>query len=522
MNNHYSDKERLELIARRTNESGVDLTADQRQWTIVAYACASLGEDGREAFHLFSSLHPKYSREECDRHFTYCLRTRRNQVSPGTLYKLCQDAGIDTAMPRGRRKKAAKESADEQRNLITVIKEQLSANHQWRKNILSDKVEHSEDGLLWSEVDDRYVNTIATRLREEGLRVKDNELRALIDSSDFSCDYRPELAYLESLKPWNPDTDPDHIHDMFVGHMEFDNETDIPFYDRMFRRWFVAIVALWLGRIEENPIMPTFCGKQHIGKTFFCKNILPPCLRKYIAMIRPNDPIDKDTMLTLSEVLLIVFDELRINSDSKSNMMKFLITSGQTNLRSSYDRYRKARRRLASLIATTNYREFIHEAEGNRRYVGIDLKATVNLTQHPINHDGAYAQALYLLDHGFSPKPTYEESQLISEHNRAYMETNDCEEALRTFVRQPGANDTAEWLTAGNLMQELTNRGFRFSSVEIGRAMTRMGFEKRKNRGYLLVIADYDRQKRERQNWNTDNAEAPVSTTPADEGQLPF
>ena len=59
MDNHYSDKERLELIARRTNESGVDLTADQRQWTIVAYACASLGEDGREAFHLFSSLHPK-------------------------------------------------------------------------------------------------------------------------------------------------------------------------------------------------------------------------------------------------------------------------------------------------------------------------------------------------------------------------------------------------------------------------------------------------------------------------------
>ncbi len=32
----------------------------------------------------------------------------------------------------------------------------------------------------------------------------------------------------------------------------------------------------------------------------------------------------------------------------------------------------------------------------------------------PLPYEGAYAQALYLLDHGFQPKPTHDESQLIT------------------------------------------------------------------------------------------------------------
>ena len=63
-------------------------------------------------------------------------------------------------------------------------------------------------------------------------------------------------------------------------------------------------------------------------------------------------------------------------------------------------------------------------------------------------HDeGAYAQALYLLDHGFQPKPTHDESQLITEHNRRFEEPNDCEEAILTFLKQPDTLDNAESLS---------------------------------------------------------------------------
>ena len=61
----------------------------------------------------------------------------------------------------------------------------------------------------------------------------------------------------------------------------------------------------------------------------------------------------------------------------------------------------------------------------------------------PLPYEGAYAQALYLLDHGFQPKPTHDESQLITEHNRRFDEPNDCEEAILTFLKQPDTIDIA-------------------------------------------------------------------------------
>ena len=80
----------------------------------------------------------------------------------------------------------------------------------------------------------------------------------------------------------------------------------------------------------------------------------------------------------------------------------------------------------------------------------------------------------------------------------------DAEEALRTFVRMPTEFDNSEAYSSGDLLRELNTRGFHgrgFSAVAIGKAMKAMGFEVRKIRGtykYRVVLADYDRQRRER------------------------
>ncbi len=502
--NSFTDFEHLQLVADRIKMSGVDLTASYQDWMYVTFACASLGEGAREPYHLICSQYPSYRRQECDEKFDNCLRTGRGDITIATLMKMAQDHGIDTSLPRGRRPMSKAQREEEQKATITAIREQLQSDYQWRHNVLTGKTEYSEDGLVWSEVNDRFFDTILTRVRESGLRIKDNELRSLINSADFSPNFSPHVEWLKSLPAYNPDTDPDYIHDFFMGHMEFGPMADIELYELVFKRWFVAMEALWLGKIDANPIMPTFCGPQQIGKSFYTGHILPPCLQKYQTAIRPNDPVNTDTMLTLSEVLIVIFDEISISSNSKSNMFKFLITSGQTNLRDAYGHYRKTRSRIASIIATTNYHQFIREPEGNRRYIGIDLVGTKNIYEYPLNYEGAYAQALYLLENGFDPKPTFEESIRISEYNKQFMIPNDCEEALRTFVRQPRENETAEAYSAGDLLSELNYRGFHgnpFNVVSIGRAMKSMGFESRKISGYnkyLVVIADSVRQKDER------------------------
>ena len=149
------------------------------------------------------------------------------------------------------------------------------------------------------------------------------------------------------------------------------------------------------------------------------------------------------------------------------------------------------------LIATTNDDYFIRESEGSRRYLAIDLRGTVDLDAFPLPYEGAYSQALYLLDHGYDPKPTHDESQLITRHNASFMEPSDCEEALLTFLRQPDGTSPMEALSAGDIMHELNYRGFRgreYNANNIGKTMKKLGFESKVIHGtrkYLVTKIDY-------------------------------
>lgn len=501
----YSDLEQLELIARRIAESGVDITREYGDWISVTFACASLGEAAREAYHTICRQYPEYRREDCDEKFDNCLRTGRGDIRLATLVKMAKDAGIDISLPRGPRPKTDVQRKEERENRFKLIRQKIEEQYEVRFNVWKNRVELRElpDGD-WTPITDRDLSTLFTRLQEQGLPVKLNDLKALLESRDFSKDYDAVATWLDSLQEYNPETDPDYLQEFFAGHLQYGDPENGEFYQKMLVKWLVGMVKLWTGRAYENPIMPVLCGSQYIGKTYFIRHLLPPELRQYYKEPNPRDPVDKDFIISLSEVVMIFLDEFSISSDMKSDAYKAIITSVQSNLRDAYAHFREVRPRKASLIGATNQQQFIRDSEGNRRYIGIDLIGTTNLNDYPLPYEGAYAQALWLLNNGFDPKPTQEESVLISEHNRNYMIPNDCEEALKSFVRKPSGDETVEAFSAGELMQELNCRGFRgqaFNANNIGKAMRRMNFDCKKingNNKYLVVIADNDRQKSER------------------------
>ena len=142
--NSYSDVEHLELVARRIAESGVDLTSDYKNWMDVTFACASLGEQARESYHLICSQYAGYKREECDEKFSNCLKSGRGVVSLGTLMKMASDCGIDTSLPRGRRAKTGEEKHEEQKNHMEQACRQLLGLAHWRFNTWLNRVEICE------------------------------------------------------------------------------------------------------------------------------------------------------------------------------------------------------------------------------------------------------------------------------------------------------------------------------------------------------------------------------------------
>ncbi len=500
--NHFTEQEKLELYAKQIHDSGIDITADYKDWIEIAYACASQGEAGREPFHLISSNYSGYSHEECDKHFSNCLKTTRNCVTIGTLVKIAKDHDIDLKLPKGRRSKSKAQKEEEQASVIETTTELLKKWAKWWFNTWSNRVEIQEPDGKRRPVCDRDFSTYYCRLKGAGIRISAKDVEHLIMSRDFAEDDDPFRNYFNHLPKWQ-EGDPDYIREFFVGHMEFGDPENVEFYDLMFHKWFTGAVGLWLGYIDENPIVPVLYGEQHIGKTYFVRRILPPELQSYLFPVNPAAKVDKDFEISMSETPIMFLDEFNVANLQKSEAYKYAATASKSYLRDSYGHFREMRDRKAALIAATNHEKFIRGNEGIRRYLAVHLIRTINLTEKPLPYEGAYAQALYLLEHDYSPKPNKEESQMITEHAQPYVMNDDVVEALLTFVRQPAENETPIAVSAGELLKYLIMEGFRgkvFNAVNIGKAMKTMGFTSRKIHGqnkYRIVLADFPRQQRE-------------------------
>lgn len=493
--NSYTDLEHLHIIAERFRESGIVLSLTHKEWVTIGMGCASLGEAARDDFHTICQCFEGYTYEESNSKFDNCLKTTRGEVTLGSIILFAQQHGIDTKLPRGRRPTTPAEAEEKQASKIVRITEELNSNRQWRYNVLTDKPEYKDEGRDWQPMDDRSFDTIISKLRMMGLGIQDKALKSLIGSSDFSSDFNPVEAYLNNLPVWNPEIDPDYIHETFIGHMEFKKPEDTEFYDMMFRHYMVGMVMLWLRKIKENPTMPVLSGPHGIGKTYFCRGLLPPELEQYVANVGPSDPVNKDTILMLSEKLLIVCEEFELTSKTKSDMFKYVTSLNKSTVRRSYDRYSEDRIRLASLIGSNNQTAFIYEPEGNRRFVGIELTGMIKLCDKPIDYAGLYAQTMYLIKEHFPPHPNAEEIALIAKHNEAFQRPDDCEEALLTILRKPEEDETPEVVLVGEIQKKLHLDGFHgpaYSASNIGKTLRRMGiYTHRVRRGseaYVILL----------------------------------
>ena len=504
----YTDLEKLELYAQQIHDSGIDITPDQKtEWTQIAYACASQGEAGREPYHLICSNYDGYSREECDRHFSYCLKTSKNCVSLGSLVKIAKDHGLDLKLPKGRRPKTPEQREEEQQNKFERMQDALNSFGQWRKNIWTKQLEIKEsEDKEWREVTDDDDSTYITRLKLSGLNVSKNDMMDMASSRDFAPEYDACKEYLANLPPWEEFGSSDAIDDMFRTHLNLRDEDNANFIFLMLKKWFVNMVAMMLGQEDENPQMPVFEGTEHIGKTFVARRMLPPDLMSLKVEVSPAQQKDKDFLLTLSDTPLLLFDELEIKG-SEANTLKHAITSNDSYVRASFGRRSQKRKRRASLIATTNDRQFLPDMEGRRRFLVVSITGTEKWEMTAEDYAEVYAQALYLVhDNDFNYKPTKEEALHISELNRPHRIPNDCEAVLSTLLRKPQGMEKGVALSAGDiicLLKEKHLGGHDYSTVHIGKAMTNMEFASKTVHGYTkylcVVIEDSEREEKQAQ-----------------------
>lgn len=91
----------VEELIQQIESRRIDLTVTYSDWIKIGFAFADqFGEQGREYFHRVSQVYSNYSREECDRQYTNCLKSNGSGVGIGTFFQMCKDEGITYAIKR--------------------------------------------------------------------------------------------------------------------------------------------------------------------------------------------------------------------------------------------------------------------------------------------------------------------------------------------------------------------------------------------------------------------------------------
>lgn len=360
------------------------------------------------------------------------------------LMKIVDEARLTTA----NNQQAASAPATSANAVHDVI-DYLQSKYDMRYNSVMGYVEcRRKDSRCWLPLDERKTNSITMEVQLAGIKAWDRDVKRYV-MSEMVAVYNPVSEYLDSVAGTWDGTD--HIASL-AGSVK----TNCPHWNRWFRTWLLAMVAQWRGmnRMYGNSVAPLLISGQGYNKSTFCRNLLPECLRWGY-----SDNITADNkqamMQAMGQMLLINLDEFnQISARMQEGFLKNLIQLPSVKAKRPYGKHVEEFPRLASFIATTNISDALADPTGNRRFIGIELLAPIDVSM-PVNHNQLYAQILALLDSGERYWFDDADTRLIMSHNRCYQQEQP---VLAYFNEQFEAapDDTqGEWCSTAQLLTML-------------------------------------------------------------------
>ena len=94
--NSFSDDidEQVYQACKEIELRRIDMTDCYEDWIAIGFSLATLGESGREYFHIVSRQSPKYKPRETEQKFSSFLRSCSNGYSIGTFFYYCKQFGV--------------------------------------------------------------------------------------------------------------------------------------------------------------------------------------------------------------------------------------------------------------------------------------------------------------------------------------------------------------------------------------------------------------------------------------------
>lgn len=326
----------------------------------------------------------------------------------------------------------------------------MQRRYSLRRNEVMGITEYCERKRLhthYRPVDETVVNSIALNAREEGINVWDRDVKRYL-RSDRVMTFNPFDKFIYSLPKW--DKHP-RIDKLFHA-IPTDDEAWYP----LAHTWFLGMVALWMGknRRKGNESMPILIGAQGVGKSTFCRSLLPPELQPYyLENYRLDDK--RKALLMLTRYGLINFDEVNRLTERQQPLLKNMLQLPSIDEYKPYASTSAQMQRYASLIGTSNNFDVIADLTGSRRYVCVRVTGKIKQPK-AINYPQIYAEAVHEIGEGRRYWLDEQDEQALMERNMRFVQLPaEAQTFDNLFDAAQPDEEGAEWLYASEIHHRL-------------------------------------------------------------------
>ena len=320
-------------------------------------------------------------------------------------------------------------------NLDSALGGFLAECYEFRFNVLTEATEFrsksDKENGTFRPATERDLNAICLEAHRHGIDCWDRDVARMVHSADVR-EYHPFRLYFQRLPAWDGR---DRLHDLAA------RVSDSPLWIQAFHRWMLGLAAQWAGLsdgLHAHSTAPLLVSdEQGLGKSTFCRALLPPELQAYytdsVDLARP-DKVERQ----LTEMGLLNLDEFDRIPEKKHPLLKNLMQLSALNLRKAYRRHSQALPRIASFIGTSNSRELLSDPSGSRRFICVLVEHPIDCTG--IDHAQIYAQLKTELENGERYWFNHGEENALRLHNAAFYRICPAGEVLRRYYRaaQPG------------------------------------------------------------------------------------
>ena len=249
------------------------------------------------------------------------------------------------------------------------------------------------------------------------------------------------------------------------------------------RYWLRALTAQWMGmeRTHANTLVPVLVSsEQGLGKSTFCRSLLPDSLRAYYLdnlNLAPGSSPEKKLVRTG----LINLDEFDKISEKRQpdlkNLLQMMSVPVYRGKRLGY----VTEPRLASFIATTNSRQILSDPTGSRRFLCVEV--TDMISNEAIEHKQLYAQLKQEVLDGERDYLNKEEEKEVQRRNKAYYRQSPLEDVFHACFRRPKPEEEGDWMTAAEIFRLMNKRNASalrgISAKHLSFRLIAMGFKPR-------------------------------------------